>query len=160
MKNVVFIGIALTLFACTEQTSNNQRRIDSLQIHLADTYKPGFGEFMSSIQIHHAKLWFAGKNQNWQLADFEIKEIKESLDDIKKYCTDRPEIKEIGMIDLPLDSLTNAINQRGPAQFESSYMLLTNACNKCHAATDHAFNVIKVPDNPPFSNQDFGNSVK
>ena len=35
---------------------------------------PGFEEFMSNIQAHHAKLWFAGQNHNWKLADFEIHE--------------------------------------------------------------------------------------
>ena len=82
------------LSACDQKNGDTQvlqNRIDSLENKLADTYKPGFGEFMSNIQVHHNKLWFAGKNENWELADFEINEINENLDDIKKYCKDRPE---------------------------------------------------------------------
>ena len=48
-------------------------------------YTPGLGEFMSGIQVHHEKLWFAGKAGNWQLADFETGEIRETIDDIQKY---------------------------------------------------------------------------
>ena len=84
---VVFICLA-----CSQTGSNNtqlQNRVDSLEQKLAHTYKPGFGEFMSGIQIHHAKLWFAGQNQNWPLADFEIHEIEEALEDIQKFCIDR-----------------------------------------------------------------------
>mgnify|MGYP001792296011 CR=1 FL=1 len=56
----------LTVFACRLPGNNLllQQKVDSLQQQLAKTYKPGFGEFMSGIQIHHAKLWFDGKNQN------------------------------------------------------------------------------------------------
>ena len=38
--------------------------------------------------------------------------LKESLDAIKKYCKDRPEINAIGMIDPPVDSISTAIQQK------------------------------------------------
>ncbi|MEP7110485.1 MAG: hypothetical protein ABI760_21000 [Ferruginibacter sp.] len=159
MKQLNFIlTISLTLFACNQPAGNMkvlQNRIDSLENKLARTYKPGFGEFMSNIQVHHAKLWFAGQNQNWKLADFEINEIKESLTGIQQYCTDRPESKSIGMIDHPMDSMSNAIRQKDPILFKTGFMLLTATCNNCHKETNHEFNVIKIPDNPPFTNQEF-----
>jgi hypothetical protein len=147
----------LTVFAC-RQPGNNlllQQKVDSLQQQLAKTYKPGFGEFMSGIQIHHAKLWFAGKNQNWKLADFEIKEIEEALAGIQQYCVDRPESKSIGMMDGAIDSLNKAIEQKNVVQFNSGYLLFTATCNECHRSTAHEFNVITIPVNPPFTNQNF-----
>ncbi|MEO6833090.1 MAG: hypothetical protein ABI378_11270, partial [Chitinophagaceae bacterium] len=81
MKLTFLILLSFGLFACNQQnnqTQGLQNQIDSLNKKLADTYKPGFGEFMSGIQVHHNKLWFAGKNQNWALADFEIHEILET----------------------------------------------------------------------------------
>jgi len=106
-------------------------------------------------KVHHEKLWFAGINQNWKLADFEINEIKESLEDIQTYCTDRPERKSLTMIDRPLDSISYAIQQKDEALFKKSFITLTNTCNNCHRTTEHEFNVIKIPDTPPFSNQEF-----
>ena len=132
-----------------------QAKIDSLQNELAGTYKPGFGEFMSGIQVHHAKLWFAGENQNWPLADFEVHEIQESLDAIRKYCSDRPEMKEIGMIDTAMNNVNNAILQKDQSRFKSSFIELTSTCNKCHYATEHKFNVVIVPTALPVVNQDF-----
>ena len=158
MKKVFPILFIFGLIACNRQTGktqNLQNRVDSLEAKLADTYKPGFGEFMSSIQIHHNKLWFAGENQNWKLADFEIHEIMENIDAIKKYQKERKESEEIGMIEPAIDSINDAIKQKNPVAFKSSYILLTNTCNSCHRATDFEFNVVKIPDNPPFSNQDF-----
>jgi hypothetical protein len=46
-----------------------------------ESYEPGLGEFMTATQLRHAKLWFAGKQNNWDLAAYEIDEIKEGLED-------------------------------------------------------------------------------
>ena len=158
MKKTCLLLLTFTLFACNQQankTRNLQSRMDSLQSKINDSYKPGFGEFMSSIQVHHEKLWFAGINQNWKLADFEIHEIEESVDDIRKYCTDRPEAKSMDMIYESLENISNAIQKKNKTDFKNDYTLLTNTCNSCHQATQHAFNVITIPTNPPFSNQLF-----
>lgn len=160
MKYFALFSIAflVTLFACNRPVSNTQvlqNRIDSLEKQLAASYKPGLGEFMSGIQVHHAKLWFAGQNHNWKLAEFEINEIEEALTAIKQYCADRPEVKTIEMIDGPIDSVTKAIQHKNEAQFKTGYVLMTNTCNSCHKETSHEFNVITIPTTPPFSNQDF-----
>ncbi len=156
VKYLVIVPLFMVA-GCSGSDSNDklQAQVDSLNSRLTQTYKPGLGEFMLGIQMHHAKIWFAGKNQNWPLADFEVGEIKETLEDVKKYCTDRPEIKSLPVIEPPLDSLSKAIKAQNLKQFENSYVLLTNSCNSCHRSTNHGFNVIKTPDAPPVTNQEF-----
>lgn len=146
------------LLSCSQKsdsTTELKAKIAELQKQLNNSYKPGLGEFMSGIQVHHAKLYFAGINENWELADFEIHEIMESLEDIPKYCADREEVKDIHIINPAIDSVSEAIRLKDIILFKKTYSLLTNTCNDCHKATKHAFNVVKVPDTPIFSNQDF-----
>jgi hypothetical protein len=45
-----------------------------------EPYASGLGEFMTATQLRHAKLWFAGKENNWDLAAYEIDEITEGLE--------------------------------------------------------------------------------
>lgn len=146
------------LVSCGQSGPDNaalQVQVDSLQRRISNSYTPGLGEFMSGVQVHHEKLWFAGSAQNWKLADFEIGEIRESLDDIQRFCTDRPEIASIPMILPPMDSISKAVAEQDLLRFKAAFMLLTNTCNNCHRATKHAFNVIQIPTTPPFSNQVF-----
>ena len=148
----------ITFAACHNTYIPNkdlQSQIDSLQTQINNAYKPGLGEFMSGIQVHHEKLWFAGNAQNWQLADFEIHEIMEAVDDIKKYAADRPETKSIIMLQPAIDSLNNSIQQKNVQSFKQSFLMLTNSCNNCHKEVNYDFNKIKIPDTPPFSNQVF-----
>jgi len=158
----IFLPITLiivAIFVACNQKSNNeamlQKRIDSLEQRLSESYKPGFGEFMYGIQVHHAKLWFAGVNENWRLADFEIHEIIELTEDIQKYQAERKESKMISMLNPVLDSVNAAIGQKNLSNFKSSYLVLTNTCNNCHKAVNYEFNVVKIPDSPPLSNQVF-----
>jgi len=157
-KIPALLGIVF-IYSCNRQPAGAEKqleaRIDSLQKIVDHSYRPGLGEFMSGIQLHHEKLWYAGKDRNWELANFEINEIREALTDINDYCKDRPETHFLPMINPPLDSLDHSIQEKNSASFQRYYIALTNTCNSCHQATQHAFNVIKVPESSPFSDQEF-----
>jgi len=43
-------------------------------------YVPDLGDLMGAAQLRHFKLWFAGRSQNWELARYEIEQIRKSLD--------------------------------------------------------------------------------
>jgi hypothetical protein len=163
MKIFYFSALLIVITSCNQnnkETKELQARMDSLEQKINDGYKPGFGEFMSGIQVHHAKLWFAGTNENWGLADFEVHEIMESVDAIKKYQTERPESKAISMLGPALDSVNASIQQKNLPQFKNNFVLLTNTCNACHKAVNYSFNEVKIPDSPPFSNQVFEKKKK
>jgi 3-oxoacyl-(acyl-carrier-protein) synthase len=158
MKTLIPQLILITIFAsCGQNTESLQSQLDSLK---QNSYKPGFGEFMSNVQVHHAKLWFAGQNENWALADFEMHEIRETLESIQKYLSARKETQMLPIISLALDSVDNAIKQKNLDRFKSSYTLLTKTCNDCHVAANFGFNVVKIPETPPFSNQEFRTETK
>ena len=158
IKTIFIIPAFIMFCGCDSQTAKIhqlQDRIDSLQDRLNSTYKPGLGEFMQGIQLHHAKLWYAGTNQNWRLADFEVHEIGETLGDIKQYCKDRSEVKSIGTVDPAISSINTAIKQKDIQLFKKGFAGLTDACNTCHKNTGHEFNVIIIPSSLPVTNQDF-----
>lgn len=141
----------LSLYACHQE----ERQFPGKDHEHGAFYKPGFGEFMTSVQLHHAKLWFAGINDNWQLADFETHELRETIEDIREYESEKPESKLLDMIMPSLDSVEGAVRQKNQQQFKTNFIALTTTCNKCHSATGHAFNVIIVPQQPPVTNQRF-----
>jgi hypothetical protein len=158
MKRIWIASLVLTFYSCNQNTNNTialQNKIDSLETQLNNCYKPGFGEFMSGIQGHHAKLWFAGQHSNWKLADFEIHEIMEAIEDIKTYETDRKETESIGMINPAIDSVVQAIQEQNVEQFNRSFSYLTHTCVNCHTDNHYEFIQIKIPEQQTFSNQEF-----
>jgi hypothetical protein len=161
MKYFFSIITILCCISCAQSNAGdkiNTAAIDSLSRQLKELkekYKPGLGEIMGGIQLHHAKLWFAGINNNWKLSAFEIDEIKELLESAKEIETDRPEIKNLPMIYPAVDSVAVSIRQQNPVAFKRCFQLLTVTCNSCHVASHFEFNVITIPSAPPVTNQDF-----
>jgi hypothetical protein len=162
MKQLLLFLFVILLAACNQQTASvtnaHHFAIDSLSAQLKELkekYKPGLGEIMASIQMHHAKLWFSGINDNWKLAEYEVKELKERIEQAKNIETDRPEMKDIPIIYAALDSITIAVINKNQNAFKSTYSLLTNTCNTCHKAVNFEFNVVTIPTTLPVSNQDF-----
>lgn len=139
-----------------QQASNTNPDTLKTQLEeLREQYRPGLGEIMGGIQTHHAKLWFAAINNNWKLADYEIAEIKERIEEAAEIETNRPEVKTISMIYPAIDSVTNSIRQQNLVSFKNNFQLLTSTCNHCHAANHFEFNVITIPTAPPVTNQNF-----
>lgn len=128
---------------------------DSLEKEIKNV-KPGLGDLMLEIQVHHNKLWFAGKAQNWPLAQFEHDEIMEILTQAEKIENDRIEVKLFRVMIFPqLDSVQLYIRQKNEDRFDSAFRNLTHACNNCHTDTKFNFNKIILPSQPPYSNQEF-----
>jgi hypothetical protein len=124
-----------------------------------EPYVPGLGEFMTATQLRHAKLWFAGKKKNWDLAAYEIDEIKEGLEDAIKQdpVHDGLPVGDMIMtILLPaLDEVGKAVEAKNSGQFATTFDKLTLACNTCHAGANKPFIRIQRPTVPPLSNQNF-----
>jgi len=122
-------------------------------------YAPGLNEIMIMTQIRHAKLWLAGDVGNWDLADYEIDELKEGLEDVVKYFPSYKDIPVGQMIEAtimaPIGEVESAIKARDRAQFIAAYDKLTAACNTCHQSANRPFIVIQRPTASEFPNQSF-----
>jgi hypothetical protein len=123
------------------------------------TYKPELIEFMIFTQIRHAKLWLAGNAGNWELADYEVDELKEGLEKAAKYVPDYKGIPVGKMIESvaipPIDEVEKAIKAKDRAKFAAAYDKLTGACNACHQSANRPFIVIQRPTGSAFPNQSF-----
>jgi hypothetical protein len=123
------------------------------------SYAPGLADIMIMTQIRHAKLWLAGDVGNWDLADYEIDELKEGLEDVVKYFPKYKDIPVGQMIEAtimaPIGEVESAIKARDRARFVAAYNNLTAACNTCHQSANRPFIVIQRPTGSAFPNQSF-----
>jgi hypothetical protein len=148
MRRIVITAIILTasiLFAAAQPAMQ--------------PYKPGLGEFMTATQLRHAKLWFAGKDSNWDLAAYEIDEIKEGLEDAARLhpTFDGVPVAEMikTIINPRIERLEKAVEGKNSTQFIAAFDELTNGCNSCHAGASKPFIHIQRPTVPPLTNQNF-----
>jgi hypothetical protein len=120
---------------------------------------PGLGEIMSLQQMRHSKLWFAGSAGNWPLADYELDELKEGFDDVRRLFPTHEGVRLGPLMEVAekvaIPDLAKAIAAQDAAGFAGAFDALTAACNGCHHAAKHGFIAIQRPTSLPYSNQSF-----
>lgn len=120
---------------------------------------PELGQQMLELQIRHARLWQPGAARNWMLTQFELAELRESLNGVVELNGDHAALQPNRLADvLPafmdpaLKQMQAAIDtQDGPA-FDKAYDEVSKACTDCHASADHSFLVIQRPRSPMLDN--------
>jgi hypothetical protein len=101
-------------------------------------FNPQMAALMSMlIQPRHAKLGLAGEAENWALAAYSLKELRQGFAVISRAV---PRWKGLPVPELfdaavtqPLTLLDFAIKLKYSRQFKEAYEQLTTGCNACHA---------------------------
>ena len=173
-QRVLCVPVVLLLAACTRQEAAPdaavaatateidalQQRVDELNARV-DELVPEPAVLMAQVQVQHAKLYYAGRARNWQLAAYTLHEINEALQAVQTFhdaFEDFPTpLSELvpSLVGPPLAEIHDAIRSKDSARFDAGYQSLTMACNTCHATLDHDFIQVQVPAAREFANQKF-----
>jgi hypothetical protein len=136
-----------------------QESLKRVQAELAAAKElgPGLGEYMTTIQLHTAKLWFAAKASNWELAAYELHELEETMEAVKKLNVEKNGVKIANVMDAVLQTqiaqLEESIKRKNQTEFQKSYDETLSACNGCHTESGHKYIQIIRPTAPPVTNQ-------
>jgi hypothetical protein len=143
-----------------------QDSLKRVQADIATTKETtqGLGEYMTTIQLHAGKLWFAAKASNWDLAEYELDELKETVEAAKALNAEKNGLKISGVLDSVLQTqvaqLADSIKRKSQADFQKSYAETLSACNGCHTESGHKFIHIIQPAAAPVTNQAWQYSSK
>jgi hypothetical protein len=123
-------------------------------------YNPGAGDLMNMIvQPHHIKLWLAGKEGNWALAEYETREVRSALANVAKarpMLRNQPTAQLVEMFTAaPLQAIEAAAKDHDATKFADGYASLNTGCNGCHAALNQPQIVIRVPEQASYPDQEF-----
>jgi hypothetical protein len=119
-----------------------------------EQYVPRLGDIMNLVQVQHAKLWFAGQAQNWELAAYELRQLKASLADAVVFYSGIP-ISNVTTLVTSIQSISDAVEAKDGKRFAKAVGELTDGCNACHSSMQRSFVAIRIPTDKPFGNQVF-----
>lgn len=127
-------------------------KLDSLRILM-----PGLGEYMTTMQLHMAKLWSAVRANNWGLAGYELSELEETIEVVEGLHMFKDSVNVSSVLQSVRQSqmqlLGVSIKNKNPHSFSSAYEETLAACNGCHRAAGYGFIHIITPTREPVANQ-------
>jgi hypothetical protein len=141
---------AATAAGCQQDDTASVLRMDEME----QRYRPGLHTLMQQVQVRHAQLWFAGEAGNTELAEYQVHELEELIENIAEL---HPEYDDMPIAQLLEQMLAPALEDvelavRGAQDFATAFDRLTQQCNACHTATDRRALVIQRPRTPPLDN--------
>src|SRR5262245_55762874 len=118
---------------------------------------PSQSHMMADVGEHFTNLWFAGRAENWALADFFLAETKSHL----RWAVRRIPIRkdnqgrDINLTNIleafensQLTQLKQVIDRKDRAGFERLYKENLTVCYSCHKAVDKPYLKPQVPTEP------------
>ncbi len=118
---------------------------------------PDQAHIMADVGEHFTNLWFAGRAENWPLADFYLAETKSHLRWAVRRIPIRKdnEGRDINLANIleafensQLTQLKQAVDRKDRAAFETVYKESLTVCYSCHKAADKPYLRPQVPAEP------------
>jgi hypothetical protein len=118
---------------------DNQQVFEQIEEQFA-----GFSQTMWEISYRFTELYWAGRDSNWQYADYQMEHILEALE---QGFIRRPEreASSAQFVNQSSPALQRTIDQEDQQAFLDQFPIFTATCNSCHAMEDVAFITVAIP---------------
>ena len=119
-------------------SGDNDERLAKVAKHLR-----GFDVAMVETGYRYGELYWAGQDQNWDYAKYQVEKIRTAVQNGVERRPRRSQSAQ--MLEGALPGVEEAITARDPALFTERFKLLTATCNACHQAERVPFVHVRPP---------------
>ncbi|WMJ73712.1 hypothetical protein RCC89_11130 [Cytophagaceae bacterium ABcell3] len=105
----------------------------------------GFDVAMAETGYRYTELYWAGKDLNWEYADYQAGKIERTIELAMERRPRRANTAE-AFLSTSLEEVKEAIAQEDSAVFAESFQSLTQGCNNCHSMEGMDFVNIEIPN--------------
>jgi hypothetical protein len=119
---------------------------------------PDQAAVMSHLSYHFANLWFAAKDEHWDLADFYLSETRSNLRWAARVKPKRKDLEGKETVDIvaiaqamdngPFTDLKKAIVAKDKTRFVKLYNDTLSGCYACHKASFKPYLRPQIPEAP------------
>lgn len=148
MKSIlVYTFILFVATSCNQKTQNEGltwlNLSDNEKFKVIEKQFRGFDKTMMEVGYRYNELYWAGEDQNWELAKYHIEKIEHS---IKLGTERRPKRRENAQMIFPvLSDLRTHVDSKKQQAFRENFKILRQTCNACHHAENVSYFNVGVP---------------
>ncbi len=146
----LFTLLSLGVFACNQPTNKETaegdwiKGTDTEQIKTIEKHFRGFDNTMVETGYRYQELYWAGLDQNWEYADYQIAKIKLAIETgLERRPKRAPSSQHF--LNYVLPDMKKSVESKDTANFNKSFLTLTTNCNSCHAMEKVPFFNVQIP---------------
>jgi mono/diheme cytochrome c family protein len=110
---------------------------------LADQHA-GFSRTMVEVGYRYSELYWAGEDENWEMAEYQLEHIEEAMHAGFQRRPARKASSQMFMTQA-VPAVGQAIAARDQDEFREQFQRFTTHCNACHAMEQVGFIQVHVP---------------
>ncbi|MGL4630898.1 MAG: hypothetical protein ACRCVT_06795 [Leadbetterella sp.] len=154
MKALLFLFTFVLLLNCTKNTSNKSQGNGNKNIWLKGTTEEninkidkqmrGFDQAMIEVGYRYQELYWAGKDQNWPYAKYQIEKIKWVIELAMERRPQRAPSAKI-FLEQAIPYIEESLAKKDSSDFIASFETLTGYCNACHSMEKVPHFTVRTP---------------
>lgn len=149
MRNTYFLATiwAAALQACSQAPQGQGEWItgtESEKIAAVERQFRGFDMAMVETGYRYQELYWAGQDQNWEYAEYQVNKIKLAIENGLVRRPRRAASAE-SFLNQTLPDMRAAVESRDSLSFDRQFRILTVNCNNCHAMNRVPFFTVRAP---------------
>lgn len=148
MKYFLFLIIIPLLSACSEKPATKQGKwikgTETEQINTIEKQFRGFDNAMVETGYRYQELYWAGQDENWDYADYQLEKIKLAIENGLERRPKRARSAE-HFLDYVLPEMIKSVKSKNTTVFNKGFQTLTISCNSCHAMEKVSFFNVQSP---------------
>lgn len=150
LKQVFIIILTIGLFSCGQKKDNKTAQGDWIrgtekeQIKTIEKQFRGFDNAMVETGYRYQELYWAGQDQNWEYADYQINKIKIAIENGLERRPKRAKSAE-HFLTYVLPEMRKSLEKKDVAIFNKNFQTMTINCNSCHAMEKVPFFAVQIP---------------
>ena len=147
-KIVVIFVILLTAFSCNENPKSAQgnwiKGTEQEKINTIEKQFRGFDNAMVETGYRYQELYWAGQDENWEYADYQLEKIKTAIENGLERRPKRAKSAE-HFLNYVLPEMQKSVASKDTVIFNKEFKMLTVNCNSCHAMEKVPFFTVNIP---------------
>lgn len=148
MKYFPLLTIILLLSACNQKQETAQGKwingTDQEKVEIIENQFRGFDMAMLETGYRYQELYWAGQDENWEYADYQLEKIQKAVENGLERRPKRAQSAQ-HFLTVTLLQMKEALKKRDPVIFNENFQILTNSCVSCHTMEKVPFFAVKTP---------------
>lgn len=148
MKYFALLTIILLLSACNQKQETAQGKwikgTEHEKIKIIENQFRGFDMAMVETGYRYQELYWAGQDENWEYADYQLEKIQKAVENGLERRPKRAQSAQ-HFLTVTLPQMKEALKKRDPVIFNENFQILTSSCVSCHTMEKVPFFAVKTP---------------
>ena len=150
MKQTYILILILVLFACNQKADKETAQgewikgTEKEQIKTIEKQFRGFDNVMVETGYRYQELYWAGQDENWEYADYQLDKIRLAIENGLERRPKRAKSAE-HFLNYVLPEMKKSLEKKDIEIFNKNFKNLTINCNSCHAMEKVTFFSVQIP---------------